>query len=520
MPEALPIPAPPALAVSVPPDRSAAARRTVLAIWACFALGLLLSLLLALRSIAGGDQLNLLARGWLLAARGLWISYGNPMSTGGKAPGGLTSLLVGLPLFLWWDFRAPGLLVVAFHAAAFLILDRSLRGILSARERLLFAVFYWLGPWRLYFSGFLWNPNYLFLFSAVHLATALAQRHRARFWASLLHVTALLFALQVHASALLLLTASALLWLRGYFKVHPAGAIAGGLIGSLPLLPWIRDVMAQPALITEAHKGFPGRGLLLVFPFLRGVVYWLRYGSLSLSGRMGRLDFTEALGPGADRLLRPLYFTLTQVIAPATIVLPLLAGVWLWRRQSRSAGHSTWRPDWRRLLRRLPDATSDRAWLHGYVLWTFLAALLIFAIAPTTFMYWQGLILIHAAVLPVVLWLGALLRTRRAPQVRAAAWTWATLAVVLGLGMAFGSPNYRCAGRHTMIFPLRHDSPMFRELGIQRVCPWPLQVPGGWWPDVLPAEKNAVYGDPLAATISDAKHSELEVRFITPWDRL
>ena len=53
---------------------------------------------MVIRSQVGGDQLNLLARGWLLAARGQFIPYGNPLSTGGKAPGGITSLLVGLPL--------------------------------------------------------------------------------------------------------------------------------------------------------------------------------------------------------------------------------------------------------------------------------------------------------------------------------------------------------------------------------------------------------------------------------------
>jgi hypothetical protein len=29
---------------------------------------------------------------------------------------------------------------------------------------------------------------------------------------------------------------------------------------------------------------------------------------------------------------------------------------------------------------------------------------------------------------------------------------------------------------------------MFEELGLERTCAWPLGVPGGWWPDVLPRE--------------------------------
>ena len=52
-------------------------------------------------------RLNLLARGWLLVARGEWIPYGNPASTGGATPGGLTALLIGGPLELWRNHRAP-----------------------------------------------------------------------------------------------------------------------------------------------------------------------------------------------------------------------------------------------------------------------------------------------------------------------------------------------------------------------------------------------------------------------------
>src|SRR5260370_38879026 len=76
-------------------------------IWTAFAAGLVLAALLVARSQVGGDQLNLLARGWLLAARRQMVWFGNPMSTGGQAPGGVTSLLVGLPLLLWGDHPAP-----------------------------------------------------------------------------------------------------------------------------------------------------------------------------------------------------------------------------------------------------------------------------------------------------------------------------------------------------------------------------------------------------------------------------
>src|SRR6185295_2727423 len=271
----------------------ATAARTV---WILFAVGLAIAILLLVRSQSGGDQLNLLARGWLLAAEGKWISYGNPMSTGGKAPGGITSLLVGLPLLLWRDHRAPGVLILLFHVLAFSVLDRTLRRVLSPCERVLLCVLYWLNPWQLYFASFLWNPNYLFLFGAIHLWSTLAQRERARFWPSFLHAAGLALAFQIHASFLLLAVASFLLWLRRYCRVHWGGAIAGGVLAALPLIPWTMELAAHPAILTGADKGFLGRGLILVFPLVRGLMYWLRYASLALSDRMSDFDFSSLLG--------------------------------------------------------------------------------------------------------------------------------------------------------------------------------------------------------------------------------
>jgi len=145
-------------------------------------------------------------------------------------------LLVGLPLFLWRDHRAASALVLLFHVLAYGILDGSLKRILSSAERVLLALLYWLNPWQLYFAAFLWNPNYLYLFGAVHLWSALAQRERARFWPSLLHAAGLVLAFQIHASCVLLAAASVLLALRRYFRVHWTGALLGGSIAAIPLV--------------------------------------------------------------------------------------------------------------------------------------------------------------------------------------------------------------------------------------------------------------------------------------------
>jgi hypothetical protein len=246
----------------------------------------------------------------------------------------------------------------------------------------------------------------------------------------------------------------------------------GRYLGNLPLLPWYREVWLHPTLLAEAQKGFPFRGLVLVFPVLRGLLYWLRYSSLSLAGRMDVFDFTSTLGPGANRWLAPPLFGITQVLAWLTVAAALAANVWLFRRRAAFAAPAPTAP-W-------------RLWLRTYAALMLAATILVLCISPTTFMYWQGLALVHAAILPLVLWTGACWRSRWRRVAIAAVAAYAALELTLGLAMGYGSPEYRCRGQESVVFPLRSHSPMLEELNIQQTCPWPLDQPGGWWPDVLP----------------------------------
>jgi hypothetical protein len=61
-------------------------------------------------------------------------------------------------------------------------------------------------------------------------------------------------------------------------------------------------------------------------------------------------------------------------------------------------------------------------------------------------------------------------------------------ALAIDVAVALAAPSFRCEGREKFVFAQRAWSPMFEDLGLQRRCPWPLGVPGGWWPDVLPQE--------------------------------
>lgn len=445
-----------------------------------FGFGLILSLLMVARSQVAGDQLLLLARGWKLAFRGEWVFLGMPMSGGGYNPGGLTSLLVGLPLALWSDHRSPTVLVLLSHVVAYLLLDALIRKTAGNPERRAFAVLFWLNPWRLYHSAFLWTPNLLVLLGALHLWTAFELREKRRFWLSFLHVLLLGCALQIHPSTVLLVAVSLVLLIRGYLRLYLRGAIWAALAVLASLIPWYRLVILDPSLLPLRAEGST-RLLQPLVGLLRGSAYWLRYPSFSLSGTISCLDFSDVMGPAAWKALRPTIWWTVTTVGPLSLALPL----WSHGRH--------WRGAWRRRAIGRSAPRSGRARLRGIISWSFLASLAVFLISPTTIMSWQVLSLFPAAILLVVLQLGPLLRRRRRGVVRRLTHAWVAAAFVLCLAVAFGSPHYRqggerCGSRHAIPPALSSDHALFDDLGLREAYGSLVNQPGGWWPEVLEQE--------------------------------
>jgi len=456
----------------VPPS-GPSANRFRLTLAALFLLGLAIGLIMVARSQVSGDQLNLLARGWLLAEKGQLIPYGLPTSAGGKSPGILTSLLVGLPLVVWRDYRAPTLVVLLCHVAAYLLLDRLLAAAAGRRERLLFALLFWLNPWQLYFAGHLWNANWLVLCGALHTVTAWRLRERPALWASFGHVLVIGLASQLHQSFAILLLATVLLLVTRQIRLHWGGALLAAAVVAASLVPWLQAV-SQDASLLPAGKGFVGRGLVKLFPLVRGIGYLLRYPSLSFSDRMTAFDFTSTVGATADAVLAPTVRVAAFSLGVISLAVPILAHRRLWPRLARQWRH-----------RRLPPR-SGRAWLSRYCGAVLVAALAAFALSPTTVMAWQGFIILHVAVLVVVLYAAPWFRSRWRQFARRAAGAWLVISVVLAAAMAVGAPMYRRGGRAPRAIALRADHPLLHELGIAERCTVPIDPVNGWWPDALP----------------------------------
>jgi hypothetical protein len=451
--------------------------------WGLFVAGLVISLAMVARTRFDGDQLNMLARGWTLAFAGEWLQYGMPTSAGGMSPGGLQSLLVGLPLMVWADGRAATIVVWLMGVAGYLLLDCALAPTLGPRGRLLLALFYWLNPWRMHYTSMLWNSSMMFFFGAVHAWSAVAMRRRRRLWPSLVMVLSVGLGLELHTAALALAFASVLLWWRGVIRVSWWGVAAGSVLVIASLVPWMVVVAARPELL-PGGPGFPLRNLVLVLPLLRGLVYLLRYASLALPERVWELDL--APDSSADDGVSGALCVVLVALGWLTVLLPVLA----WRRFLRTP-----RPLWRRL----PTDAGRRLWLRRYALWTLAGAVIAFAMSPTTVMFWQGFPVVHVAVLPVVLYLEALLRSGRLAVGRAAAVAVVSAVLAVNGLICWASPMFRAPGplradatgtEASFVRRLSADHPMFHDLGLVERCGLVVVGKGGWMPDLWRAREQ------------------------------
>jgi hypothetical protein len=446
-----------------------------------FLTGLAISATMVARSQVAGDQLNLLSLGWLLAEEGVWIPYGNPTTGAGPTPGGASSIVVGLPLTLWKHHRAPVLFIWLGHLVAYWMLDRWLRRILTPEERLVFTVLYWLNPWRIYHSAFLWNPNYLFFFGAVHLSTAYGMRARPRPWMTFFHVLSVGIVLQLEVVALPLALASLFFWWKRYIRVHWGGAVTAGLLIVLSLVPWAVAVTKNPELMAQ-QKGFLGFGLLMVYPVYRGVLYWVRYSSLALSEELFCLDYAHLMGANWMDKLAPLL----QAAKFAIYALSLPFSVWAFFKFWRGSG-KWWRD------RYSYSGESDREWLIGVVRWSFLAAIFVYCIAPSNIMRWHVLAVFHVAILPPVFVFGKLLADNHHRWVQRGFRIYVAATLVVVLAVALGAPMIRCGGNRcgrnaVTMPPLKSNHPMLDELGIRATCPVEIGVADGFWFHTLPED--------------------------------
>jgi hypothetical protein len=416
-----------------------------------FVLGLSIGLLMVANSQLTGDQAQLLNLGWQLAHNRVWLPHGMTTSAGGFSPGGFAGVLVAAPLYLWNDYRAPALFILMCHAGAFLLLVRTLKPALTQLGQYLLLVLLWLSPWHLYFAAHVWDANYMFVFAVLHLVTAQRMARQPEIWTTAAHVLLLGLSLQVHTSGFILCVLSLLLFVSGRLKVSWAGFVIGTTACLASLVPWFLAVRQNAAWL-PGDKGFLLRGIVFVFPVLRGVLYWLKLSSLSFVERMYDLDFTPVMGATAG----PPFSALAKLLGSLAGV-TLIVTVWLQWRFFRTA--------WSSSVERQSTEYRPRSWLRFYVTATCGAALICFALSPTTIMFWQLFVALPASALAMVMSAEVVFRSRFRHLARRIAGVWAAVSVALLLSQAVASPMYRCGGSS----PEKAD-PMFIDLHAKAQC--------------------------------------------------
>lgn len=245
--------------------------------WLTIGLGLCFAVMYANHQILTGDQTQMLEKGYLGAYHQTWAAFGNAASAVGNVPGSLSAFVIGGPLLIWDSPWSPMLFLILLRLCSFLLLDAVIQKIFSPPVRMLFAIIYWLNPWLLY-DSLLYNPSYLCFFAALHLWSAFKLREHASFIYSFLHILAIGGAMQFHYSWPILAVISCYLLYRRMARPSWSGVAVASVVILASLIPYCLEYINNDSLSRESDRYF-GYGAVHVYPVLKAIFYWLRYGS-------------------------------------------------------------------------------------------------------------------------------------------------------------------------------------------------------------------------------------------------
>ena len=376
------------------------------------------------------DVGQILGKAEALVQEGRLIHHGNRSSGMGSVMGPLTSLVAGLPMLIHNDISAPLLLIEILHVFALLMLLSVVSRHVGVSALPWVLLFFWLNPWRVS-EVFLWNPAYLIFTSSLHLWSASRSVEKASFWMSFLNVTAVMLSMQLHNSFIVLGLLSLLLIYWRQVKVNWWGA---GLAFSLflaSLVPFALEVAANPDLMVgnKNPKAFLFRGLIYVFPTLKGIVYWLRFNSGFFPKDVFKgVELAIWLGEGGlTAVLQVMWDIVKHVFAVISIVF-----VARWNYQflkPRLSQLKFWQ---------LRDKAEP--FVVHYAFAGFLSLLFASMISPIDFNYWHLIILFPCSQLPLYLKFESELRWKAKPPV--VFWAVVGFLIFANMIMAMGATKH------------------------------------------------------------------------------
>lgn len=365
-------------------------------------LGLALAVFYADNQILTSDQSQMLHKGYLGAASGTWLSYGNASSVVGNVPGSLSAVLVGWPLMLWDSPWSPMLFLLALRLVGFFLLDAVVKDVFSRPVRLVFLVAYWLNPWMLYDSH-IHNPSYLSLFAAMHIWSAWKMRRQQSAAYSFIHVAAIGMAMQVHFSWPVLACMTLYLFYRKMIRVSWTGVALALTATIASLLPYFQELLVNEAIRQRDEKSdrYIGWGLVHVYPVIKAFIYWLRYSSFL---------FTKQITGGADFQWLTTITWLQQVAHYLWLVLMWAVGLF-----TLYFSYKSHRKGWQRIrtmLRRDTQSIEAQDWLLLYAFSAVAGILISASLSPIVFSYWHLILIFPFSLLPLLVLVEGWQRTR------------------------------------------------------------------------------------------------------------
>ncbi|MEZ8026278.1 3-deoxy-D-manno-octulosonic acid transferase [Enterovibrio norvegicus] len=357
--------------------------------WLTIGLGLCFAVMYANQQILTGDQTQMLEKGYLGAYHQTWAAFGNAASAVGNVPGSLSAFVIGGPLLIWDSPWAPMLFLILLRLCSFLLLDAVIQKIFSPPVRMLFAIIYWLNPWLLY-DSLLYNPSYLCFFAALHLWSAFKLREHASFIYSFLHILAIGGAMQFHYSWPILAVVSCYLLYRRMARPYWSGVAVASVVILASLIPYCLEYINNDSLSRESDRYF-GYGAVHVYPVLKAIFYWLRYGSTLFSNRLitdVSFDWITSIS-WLKMIFQYCWQALLFIIGTITVVLSVKVNIRAWK---------TIKP----AIKRGSPIADNKQWMLLYAGAAVLAIVINAMLSPITFSYWHLILTFPFALFPLL----------------------------------------------------------------------------------------------------------------------
>ena len=327
-----------------------------------------------------GDQVQLLKPATEFAQEGTLPAWSKRSSGGGFIPGGLLPLLIGTPLILIPDYKSASFVLILADLIAIALLVHVMVSAAGWRFAAIFTFLFWLSPWRLFHSGFLWEPAFLFLPSAAHLWASWRQRNSATLGGSFTLGVTLSCVIQLHLSGFILWVLTALLVTSRLIRLRANAFFLGLALGSATLIPLVISLIeGNPIRLPTASPSEPFNWLEAPLRIFRAAIYWFRLGGGDIGRRITEsTSFTTDMDP----FTRILFLT-----SASAALFAFFTNVWLWRR------------------RRRPELSEEQGFLARYSGLTLVAILVASGLSPVTPQGWHLMLALISACIPVALWL-------------------------------------------------------------------------------------------------------------------